>query len=91
MKDFPCTKCGACCKNVHLSQETRFLDRGNGMCRYFAEERRECSIYDTRPDICRVDVQYQQRFCHTYDWDTFVALNLKVCELLVEQELERKV
>lgn len=34
---FPCTACGQCCRNVHLSDQTAYLDRGDGTCLHFNE------------------------------------------------------
>ncbi len=43
-----------------------------------------CSIYETRPEICRVDVQYKKHYKQLYSWDDFVKLNLKICAKLEE-------
>lgn len=85
MKTFPCTQCGLCCQNVHLAEQTRFLDRGDGTCRHYSQSSKGCAIYAERPDICRVDRQYALNYADRYSWDAFVTLNLEVCHLLVEQ------
>jgi Fe-S-cluster containining protein len=79
---FPCNGCGLCCTQVHLSSETTFLDRGDGTCRNFDERDRSCSIYSSRPDICRVDRQYEQRFFTQCSWEEFVMLNVQACQSL---------
>lgn len=79
---FPCSQCGLCCQNVHLAAETRFLDRGDGTCKHYQAASKSCGIYHLRPDICRVDRQYQLHYAQRYDWDRFVALNLEVCTTL---------
>ena len=79
---FPCTQCGLCCQHVHMAAETRFLDRGDGTCRHYDALRKGCSIYDERPDICRVDLQYTMHYAKQFSWDEFVAVNLQVCGLL---------
>lgn len=76
---FPCTQCGLCCQNVHLSDETRFLDRGNGTCKHYDAGSKACSIYAERPNICRVDRMYLLRYSRLYTWDEFIDLNLRVC------------
>ncbi len=76
---FPCTQCGLCCQHVHLADETRFLDRGDGTCRHYNATDKSCAIYAERPDICRVDRMYAMRYARHYTWDEFVALNLQVC------------
>lgn len=82
LASFPCNQCGLCCQRVRESDETRYLDRGDGTCKHYDAAQHGCSIYDQRPDICRVDRQYTQRFAQHYSWTEFVALNSAVCDAL---------
>ena len=82
---FPCNQCGLCCQHVHLADETQFLDRGDNICRHYSEASRCCTIYDNRPDICRVDRQYALHYASHYSWEEFVALNVEVCRQLETQ------
>ncbi|WP_411121406.1 YkgJ family cysteine cluster protein [Vibrio vulnificus] len=82
---FPCYSCGKCCSNLHLSQETKSLDRGDGICRHLDIENKQCCIYDTRPDICRVELQYRKTYSSTYTWKDFVEINLEICEKLPDR------
>ena len=82
LEPFPCNSCGKCCENVHLSELTSYLDRGDGCCCHFDTSTKLCSIYDSRPDICRVDVQYVLNYRHLLSWEEFVKANLKACDLL---------
>lgn len=84
MKNFPCTQCGVCCQHVHWAEETKFLDRGDGTCKYYATDSKQCTIYAERPDICRVDRQYILHYADQCTWNEFIDLNLQVCS-----ELER--
>ena len=59
---FPCTACGQCCKNVHKSEQTKFLDRGDGICHYFNESTLLCAIYEDRPLVCRIEDYYKAKF-----------------------------
>lgn len=86
---FPCSSCGLCCQHVHLAVETRPLDRGDGTCRHYDATSRQCSIYDDRPDICRVDHQYAMHYAKQHTWDEFVVLNLRVCTALQEQAAQK--
>ena len=81
---FPCNGCGLCCEQVHRSPETAFLDGGNGSCRHFDATSRHCTIYEFRPDICRVDRQYLLRFHIQCTWEEFVALNTRACKQRAE-------
>lgn len=88
-KEFPCNRCGLCCQQVHLAAETRFLDRGDGVCGHYDQLGKACSIYEQRPDICRVDLQFERTYSQQYSWDEFIEANLTVCELLQAQAAQK--
>lgn len=88
-KEFKCTKCGCCCKNVASYEPASFLDRGDGTCKYFNESERLCSIYEFRPDICRVDKMYKL-YKDKMSWEEYLDLNYESCEYLREKEGYRK-
>ena len=79
---FPCDRCGACCQQVNRASETVFLYRGDGICRHYDANQKLCSIYDSRPDICRVDQQFFSNYKDLMDWSEFVRINLAACEIL---------
>ncbi len=81
-------QCGLCCQNVNLAAETQFLDRGDGTCRHYDGPSKKCSIYDIRPDICRVDKQYDTNYKKNYTWDEFVNINLYICERLANKKYQ---
>lgn len=39
-------------------------------------------IYEERPDICRIDIQYEKNYSSLYSWENFIALNQKSCDIL---------
>jgi len=51
--NWQCTSCGACCKDVSWCLPQWTLEDGK-RCKYLLDNNL-CSIYDTRPDICRMD------------------------------------
>lgn len=79
---FPCDSCGKCCQNVNLSEQTKWLDSGNGVCKYFDIDTNTCRIYDERPDICNVKLQYTMNYSQNYTWQEFVDINVQVCDEL---------
>jgi len=85
---FPCTQCGLCCQNTHLSNQTQFLNRGDGVCFHYDEKRKTCMIYEDRPDICRIDKQYQAKYSDRFTWKEFINENLRICLHL--QEVQQK-
>lgn len=79
---FPCTSCGKCCRRVNLSEQTAYLDRGDGICYYFNEQTNLCTIYNERPLVCRVEDYYKLHFANKISWEDFVKLNLEICHKL---------
>ena len=79
---FPCTACGKCCRRVSASPETAFLDRGDGVCGYLAEETLLCTIYEQRPLVCRVVDYYRAKLVDIIPWDEFVRINVAICSKL---------
>lgn len=50
-----CEACGACCKMpANKILMPHFWDEDKMQCMYLSEDNK-CLIYDTRPDVCRVD------------------------------------
>ncbi|WP_083844260.1 YkgJ family cysteine cluster protein [Pseudogulbenkiania sp. NH8B] len=80
--NFPCNQCGECCRRVDLLAETASLDRGDGVCQHFDDGLKRCRIYRQRPDICRVDRQYELHYRLIMTWETFVELNQSACKAL---------
>ncbi|OBX50248.1 YkgJ family cysteine cluster protein [Moraxella nonliquefaciens] len=85
LSPFPCTACGLCCRRVHMSDVTAYLDRGDGICRHLDIKTNLCDIYDTRPLVCRVEAYYKTYLADT-SWDGFVRLNLDICQKLQAQK-----
>lgn len=81
---FPCGKCGVCCRSLELSPLYARLDRGDGVCRYLAGNL--CSIYDTRPLLCRVDECYEKYFKETMQVEEYYRLNQEACQKLRKQK-----
>jgi len=49
---------------------------------------RQCAIYETRPDICRVDRQYGLNYSQEMTWDEFVGANLRACAWLAKMSTQ---
>ena len=79
---FKCDKCGECCRNLHLSDLYKELDKGD-VCKYL--EGNLCSIYNERPLLCRVDESYQKLFKEKVSYDEYLKLNEYYCEKFKNQ------
>lgn len=81
-KDFPCEKCGCCCRSLAGCGLYADLDRGDGVCRYFDIKSKLCLIYDKRPEKCNISKMYSLYFADQYTWEEFIDVNKKACNLL---------
>ncbi len=79
--EFPCDKCGLCCKNLNKSELYSDLHDGSGICRYFDDETNLCRIYDHRPLKCNILASYDF-FKDKYSLDEYIRLNVKECKKL---------
>ena len=80
-RDFPCTRCGACCRNLGNAPLYSHLDRGDGICRHLNTSSNLCGIYETRPKICRVADMFSA-FEGRLTWREYVDLNRQSCDAL---------
>ena len=87
-RSFKCEKCGACCRTVGLIEEAKFLDRGDGVCKYL-DKNNLCMIYEFRPEICRVDKMYK-RYKNKMTWDEYLELSYESCDKLRKYEKKKK-
>lgn len=81
---FNCDKCGACCKNLPPGIP---LNRGDGVCKYL--ENNLCTIYETRPDICRVGTLYDRFFKDKMTEEEYIKLTHETCDIL-KNKLNRR-
>jgi Fe-S-cluster containining protein len=82
---FPCTACGLCCQNISTVDELKKFDLGNGTCKHYNIIDNNCKIYDTRPDICRIDKMYEIKYNNYFTKKDFYIENAKVCNQLQEK------
>lgn len=76
---FSCTRCGQCCRNVEQHEWYRSLNRGDGLCRYLDEETNLCTVYEVRPDECRIDLMYERMFAEYMPREAYYAANTVAC------------
>lgn len=77
---FKCERCGCCCRNLDKSSIYASLDRGDGTCKYLKGN--DCSIYQERPLLCRVDECYDKFFSHLMDKEDYYRMNKTACDNL---------
>lgn len=79
---FNCSRCGLCCMNIGGSPLFEDLDRGDGVCKYYDDASKLCTIYEERPVKCNVDLAYGLYFTEVMPIDEFYELNYAVCREL---------
>ena len=82
---FPCTRCGLCCRNVRNHELYRHLDRGDDVCRNLIETNNLCSIYQQRPPECQIDSMYDRFYSATMSQAAYYEINLKACNVLAAE------
>jgi Fe-S-cluster containining protein len=80
---FLCSQCGACCRNI---SKLGLPHNGDGVCSYLNRETNKCSIYETRPDICRVDKMFENYFKPKMSKKEFYKINTKACHTLIDKD-----
>ncbi|TDQ32142.1 YkgJ family cysteine cluster protein [Aureibacillus halotolerans] len=79
---FPCTSCGACCLSI---DGIEFLEEynQNGKCTNL--ENNQCSIYESRPLLCKIDESYDKIFSSYMSKEEFYRQNAVACNKLQEK------
>ncbi len=82
MSGFPCTSCGACCSFI---EGIEFLSEynNNGQCSKLVDNK--CTIYESRPLLCRIDESYEQIFSTLMTQEEFYMQNALACNVLQEK------
>lgn len=83
---FQCDRCGLCCRKVFKSKLYQDLDRGDGICKYFVEDKKICSIYIDRPDKCNVDKMYEIAFQKIISKEEYYRQNYYACNLMKRED-----
>lgn len=80
---FSCSKCGQCCKNIGKAGALlpSGFDKGNGVCRHLTKDNL-CAIYDHRPEVCDVDLFYQNHLTSIMSKEEWYKKNAAVCATL---------
>lgn len=79
---YKCENCGECCKNWNPARYDRNIVDKNGVCKYLDINTNLCTIYDTRPDFCRIDVWYEKSLKNKMSWEEYLRLNKLGCDIL---------
>lgn len=82
---FKCDQCGQCCRNLDKSPVYAELDSGNGICKYL--DGKQCTIYEERPLLCRIDESYKVFFSKIMTLNEYYAINYEVCKKLKNKSL----
>jgi len=82
---FPCSGCGVCCQNITTVKELKEFDIGNGVCKFFDRKTNSCTIYESRPNICKVDKMFDIKYSNEFSKKEFYKLNARACNELQEK------
>ena len=83
IRSFPCTQCGACCSSIEGIDFLSEFNR-NGVCTNLHEN--TCTIYESRPLLCRIDDAYDEIFSQFMTKEQYYVTNAKACNELQEKK-----
>jgi len=87
---FLCDGCGLCCQNISKIEALKEFHNGDGICIYLDKESMQCKIYETRPDVCRVEKMYDLVYHKEFKTkEQFYSANMAICSILKEQNQEK--
>lgn len=67
-----------------------YLDRGDGVCKYYDNQTRLCKIYENRPILCNVDLGFEKYFSKFFTKEEYYSLNYKLCEEMKKEENKKQ-
>lgn len=65
-----------------MIKEFPFQVTATGACEKYDAESKLCTVYETRPDVCRVDVVYDRVYKHAMSRQEYYRLDEAACESL---------
>lgn len=81
---FHCDHCGCCCRHLDRNSAYAQLDRGDGICVHLNGN--DCTIYENRPLLCRIDECYEQFFYQIMTREDYYELNSQACQIIKKME-----
>jgi Fe-S-cluster containining protein len=84
---FPCTGCGCCCKRIGMVkpfltlEEFPYNTNNDGVCEMLIDDK--CSVYNERPDICRIDKMATKSNIDTAE---YYKLAIHVCNNFMDED-----
>jgi Fe-S-cluster containining protein len=70
----------------HLIDQFPFRYEADGGCEKYDRQTRKCTVYESRPEICRVDEVFKYM---DLPRNVFYAMTERVCHLLQQEEASR--
>ena len=88
-KNFPCERCGICCRNIGNAYFAKEMVLPNGVCNHLDEESNLCRIYSTRPIFCNVEAFYDKYLIKKMTREEFYRQNKDACRKFQELDILR--
>jgi Fe-S-cluster containining protein len=82
MTDFKCSQCGVCCKQAG---KIGLPTKEDGSCKFLSDDN-QCTIYDTRPDICNIKTMYNKRKANGMDisYKEYLKMSSQACNDMMD-------
>jgi len=102
---FNCTGCGLCCQTIKrvldikedlgnpaiktLLREFPYKALDNGACEKFDPATKQCLVYETRPDVCRVNRVYERVHAAHLTREQYYRMGEAACARLQQEALTK--
>ncbi len=81
---FKCDCCGLCCRSLKKVSALADFDRGDGVCVNLGDDNL-CKVYNSRPEICNVELMYERFFSSYCSKKEFYKINEEQCKKIKEE------
>ena len=82
---YKCENCGACCRHWNPARYNKEIVNEKGDCIYLDINTKLCTIYNNRPDFCRVNKWYNLHFSNI-KWEHYTTQQILGCNILRKLE-----
>lgn len=87
---FHCDQCGLCCVNLNKSEVYSDLHDGDGICKYYDQQKKQCTIYDKRPLKCNIEKAYETTFQSVMPYEDYLEVNYMACASLKIKQMSKE-
>ena len=80
------------CVINNVIERLKDFHNGDGVCIYLDKKLMQCKIYETRPNVCRVETMYDLVYHKEFKTkEQFYSANMDICNILKEEHQKNRI